>query len=90
MTLFLAAALALTLASIAAVFATERASSRITGPLGWALTLLLAVVAVLLLRGPLGGPEAVAVATAIPMAAIPAFATLAGWRQRRGGPDDRR
>lgn len=87
---FLAAALALVLASVAAVFATERAGSRITGPLGWALTLLLATAAVLLLRRPLGAPEAVAVATVIPMAAIPAFATIMGWRQRRGGSDARR
>lgn len=90
MTLYLSAALALLLASLAAVLATERAQTRITGPLGWALTLLLATAAALLLHGPLGGPEAVAVAIAIPMAAIPAFATLAGWHQRRGGTDGRR
>lgn len=84
-----AAALALVLASLAAVSATERAASRLTGPLGWGLALLLAVAAVWLLRHALGMAEAVAVAIAGLMAGIPLLATLAGWRQRRGGSDGR-
>lgn len=84
-----AAALALVLASLAAVSATERAASRLTGPLGWGLALLLALAAVWLLRQALGPAEAVAVAVAGLMAAIPLLATLVGWHQRRGGSDGR-
>ncbi|MBU1354740.1 MAG: hypothetical protein KKB95_22980 [Gammaproteobacteria bacterium] len=90
MTVSPAAVLALALASVVSVFATTRADSRITGPLGWTLTLLLTIAGGLLLGNSLGGPEAVAVATIIPMGAIPAFATLLGWHRRRGGADGRR
>ncbi|GAB2482582.1 hypothetical protein GCM10027082_36690 [Comamonas humi] len=90
MLLSLAAALALTLASLVAVLATERAASRITGPRGWCLALLLIGLAIFLLLRPQAGPEAVAMATVGLMAAIPLIATLVGWRQRREASDGRR
>lgn len=86
----LMAALAVTLASVVAVCATERAASRISGPWGWSLAGLLSAAAVLLLRPVLATAEAVAVTTAGLMLAIPLLATGAGWWQRRGGADDRR
>ncbi len=90
MSLVPAAALALLLASLAAIFATERAASRITGPLGWSLFLLLAAGAGWLLRGPVGTGEALAVATVGLMAVVPVCATLLGWRRRQKGPHGRR
>lgn len=81
----LLAALALTLASLAAVFATERAASRITGPLGWGLALALILLAVLALHGILLGAESLAAATLLLMAAIPAIATAIGWQRRKQG-----
>lgn len=90
MLLSLAAALALTLASLAAVLATERAASRITGRRGWCLALLLSGLAIFLLSRPHAGPEAVAMATAGLMATVPLIATLTSWRQRRSDLHGRR
>ena len=78
----LLAALALTLASLTAVFSAERFAHRLAGARGWGLTLALAAAAVLLRRGALGTPEAVATACVVLMAGIPAVATLASWRRR--------
>lgn len=85
-----AAVLALVLASLVAVHATERAASHLTGPLGWGLVFLLTLAAVWLLRHSLGMAEAVAAAVTGLMALLPVAATLAGWRQRQGGSDGRR
>jgi hypothetical protein len=75
--------LAIVLAALAAVNATARAASPITGPLGGGLAAVLIGLAVWLLRRFLGGGEAVAVATAGVMFCIMVIATWAGWRQRR-------
>lgn len=79
----LLATLALTLASLVAVFASERAASRITGRRGWALTCALLVIGVLALRPTLAWGEALATATVWLMALLPLGAAALGWHRRR-------
>lgn len=81
---FLIAAILLSLASLTAVFATERCAHSLYGPRGWTLTLVLAAGAVCLLCVVLGIAEAAAVAIVLLMAGIPTVATLVHWRQRQG------
>lgn len=86
----IACALAVTLAGLAAVLATERAASRITGRIGWLLFLLLLALAVSMLNRPQAGAEAAAIATLGLMAVTPPIAVLTGWRQRREAAHGRR
>ncbi|WP_313079213.1 hypothetical protein [Pulveribacter sp.] len=76
---------ALALAGLTAVLSGPRYGHRLAGTRGGALTAALAAAGVLLLRGALGGPEALAAATLVLMAAVPAIATFASWRRRGAG-----
>lgn len=83
MTVPFVALLALLLASGAALCATERAATRITGARGWFLFLLLTLGATLLLQKQVGDMEAWAIATVVLMTTLPCMAALLGWQRRQ-------
>lgn len=83
---FLAAAVALLLASFAANRSTERAHPRLHPALGWPLTFALLAVAVVAFSQHWGVAVAIAVAVTGLMVGIPAVSSWIGWHQRKDKP----
>ena len=78
------AAATLGLASLAALWSTQRSRHPfLRGRLGWWLTAALAGTAIFLLARPWGLAVAIAAAALGLMAVIPAVATVLGWQQRK-------
>lgn len=78
------AAATLGLASLAALWSTQRSRHPfLRGRLGWWLTAALAGTAIFLLARPWGLAVAIAAAVLGLMAVIPAVATVLGWQQRK-------
>lgn len=83
MAFYLLAIALLILASVAALFSTERAQPRLAPRVGWPLSLILAMVAAALFARGMGKVEAATVVVVYLMAGIPAGSLVIALRNRK-------